>query len=188
MDAIHAGKLHGCYIMGENPAMSDPDVDHARDALAKLDWLVVQDIFLTETAYFADVVLPASAFPEKTGTFTNTDRQVQLGRAAINPPGDARQDLWIIQEMARGLGLDWNYGGAKDVFNEMRKAMHSIAGITWERLEAEHSVTYRARTKAIRAKRSCSSTSSRRPTAAPSWYRPSSSRPTRSRTPSTRWC
>ncbi|MDY0055801.1 MAG: formate dehydrogenase subunit alpha [Methyloversatilis sp.] len=142
MDAIHAGKLHGCYIMGENPAMSDPDVDHARDALAKLDWLVVQDIFLTETAYFADVVLPASAFPEKTATFTNTDRQVQLGRAAINPPGDARQDLWIIQEMARGLGLDWNYGGSKDVFNEMRKAMHSIAGITWERLEAEHSVTY----------------------------------------------
>jgi formate dehydrogenase major subunit len=142
MDAIHDGKLHGCYIMGENPAMSDPDVDHARDALAKLDCLVVQDIFLTETAYFADVVLPASAFAEKTGTFTNTDRQVQLGRAAINPPGDARQDLWIIQEMARGLGLDWNYDGAKDVFNEMRKAMYSIAGITWDRLEAENSVTY----------------------------------------------
>ncbi|MFH1814299.1 MAG: molybdopterin-dependent oxidoreductase, partial [Pseudomonadota bacterium] len=100
MDAIHAGKLNGCYVMGENPAMSDPDVNHARDALAKLDCLVVQDIFLTETAYFADVVLPASAFPEKTGTFTNTDRQVQLGRQAINPPGDARQDLWIIQQMA----------------------------------------------------------------------------------------
>ncbi|MDP3289770.1 MAG: molybdopterin dinucleotide binding domain-containing protein, partial [Methyloversatilis sp.] len=142
MDAIHAGKLNGCYIMGENPAMSDPDVEHARDALAKLDCLVVQDIFLTETAYFADVVLPASAFPEKTGTFTNTDRQVQLGRQAINPPGDARQDLWIIQQMANGMGLDWHYDGAKDVFNEMRKAMHSIAGITWERLEAEHSVTY----------------------------------------------
>ncbi|MCQ9376447.1 molybdopterin-dependent oxidoreductase, partial [Methyloversatilis sp. XJ19-13] len=88
------------------------------------------------------VVLPASAFPEKTGTFTNTDRQVQLGRQAINPPGDARQDLWIIQQMANGMGLDWHYDGAKDVFNEMRKAMHSIAGITWERLEAEHSVTY----------------------------------------------
>ena len=142
MDAVHAGKIRGMYVMGENPAMSDPDVHHARGALAKLDCLVVQDIFLTETAYLADVVLPASAFPEKTGTFTNTDRLVQLGRQALTPPGEARQDLWIIQEMARGLGLAWNYAGPEAVFNEMRRAMPSIAGITWGRLEAESGVTH----------------------------------------------
>ncbi len=82
---IIAGKVKGMYIMGENPAMSDPDADHAREALAKLDMLVVQDIFLTETAYLADVILPASAFPEKTGSFTNTDRFVQMGRRALDP-------------------------------------------------------------------------------------------------------
>src|SRR5436309_14912301 len=130
------------FIMGENPAMSDPDVQHARAALAKLDCLVVQDIFLTETAYLADVVLPASAFPEKTGTFTNTDRLVQLGRQALNPPGDAKQDLWIIQEIARRVGLDWNYSHVSEVFDEMRHTMPSIAGITWKRLERDHAVTY----------------------------------------------
>ncbi len=142
MDAVHAGEIRGMYIMGENPAMSDPDVQHARQALAELEMLVVQDIFLTETAYLADVVLPASAFPEKTGTFTNTDRLVQLGRQALNPPGDARQDLWIIVEMAKRLGLDWRYTHPREVFAEMRKAMPSIAGITWQRLEAESAVTY----------------------------------------------
>jgi formate dehydrogenase major subunit len=142
MDAVHAGDIRGMYIMGENPAMSDPDVNHARAALADLEMLVVQDLFLTETAYLADVVLPASAFPEKTGTFTNTDRTVQLGRQALDPPGDARQDLWIIVEMAKRLGLDWKYAHPRDVFAEMRRAMPSIAGITWERLEAEHAVTY----------------------------------------------
>jgi len=142
MDAVHAGTIRGMYIMGENPAMSDPDVHHARAALAKLEMLVVQDIFLTETAYLADVVLPASAFPEKSGTFTNTDRTVQLGRQALTLPGDARQDLAIIVDMARQLGLDWNYAHPRDVFAEMREAMPSIAGITWERLEAESAVTY----------------------------------------------
>ncbi|MBC7944841.1 MAG: formate dehydrogenase subunit alpha, partial [Burkholderiales bacterium] len=142
MDAVHAGKLHGMYIMGENPAMSEPDVSHARAALAALDCLVVQDIFLTETAYLADVILPATAFPEKTGTFTNTDRMVQLGRQALDAPGEAKPDLWIIQELAKRLGLDWNYGDVSDVFNEMRQAMPSIAGITWERLERDSSVTY----------------------------------------------
>ncbi len=111
MDAVHAGKIRGMYIMGENPAMSDPDLHHAREALSELDWLVVQDIFLTETAYLADVILPASAWPEKTGTVTNTDRMVQLGRRALDMPGEARQDLWIIQELAKRLGLDWNYRG-----------------------------------------------------------------------------
>ncbi|MEO8305767.1 MAG: formate dehydrogenase subunit alpha [Betaproteobacteria bacterium] len=142
MDAVHAGKISGMYIMGENPAMSDPDVAHARAALAALEMLVVQDIFLTETAYLADVILPASAFPEKTGTFTNTDRLVQLGRQALDPPGEARQDLSIIIAMAKRLGLDWSYANVSEVFDEMRKAMPSIGGITWERLEREHAVTY----------------------------------------------
>ncbi|HEX7120334.1 MAG TPA: formate dehydrogenase subunit alpha [Longimicrobiales bacterium] len=145
MDAIHAGRIRGMYIMGENPAMSDPDVQHVREALSRLDHLVVQEIFLTETASFADVVLPASAFAEKTGTFTNTDRRVQLGRQALEPPGQARQDLWIIQEIARRLGLDWNYDGAADVFAEIRRAVPSYAGITWDRLEREHGVTYPCR-------------------------------------------
>jgi formate dehydrogenase major subunit len=122
--------------------MSDPDVGHARAALAALEMLVVQDIFLTETAYLADVILPASAFPEKTGTFTNTDRLVQLGRQALEPPGEARQDLAIIIEMAKRLGLDWRYAHVSEVFDEMRKAMPSIGGITWDRLERESAVTY----------------------------------------------
>jgi formate dehydrogenase major subunit len=142
MNAAKKGEIRGMYIMGENPAMSDPDADHAREALAALDHVVVQDIFLTETAYLADVVLPATAWPEKNGTVTNTDRMVQLGRKAIEPPGDAREDLWIIQEIARRIGLDWHYAHARDVFNEMRQCMDSIAGITWERLERDSSVTY----------------------------------------------
>jgi formate dehydrogenase major subunit len=142
MDAALAGTVKGLYVMGENPAMSDPDANHAREALAALDHLVVQDIFLTETAYLADVILPASAFAEKTGSFTNTDRLVQIGRAALEPPGDARQDLWIVQQMARRLGLDWRDSDVSEVFDEMRRTMPSIAGITWQRLEREHAVTY----------------------------------------------
>jgi formate dehydrogenase major subunit len=142
MHAIKKGTIRGMYVQGENPAMSDPDANHARESLAALEHLVVQDIFLTETAYLADVILPAGAFPEKTGTFTNTDRLVQMGRQAIAPPGDARQDLWIIQEIGQRLGLPWHYGHVSEVFDEMRHAMHSIGGITWERLEREHAVTY----------------------------------------------
>ncbi|HEY0879621.1 MAG TPA: formate dehydrogenase subunit alpha [Zeimonas sp.] len=134
--------IRGLYVMGENPAMSDPDVRHARQALAALDLLVVQDIFPTETAYLADVLLPASAFPEKTGTFTNTDRMVQLARKAIDAPGQARADLDILVAMARGLGLDWRYSHPRDVFAEMRESMDSIGGIDWERLERDGSVTY----------------------------------------------
>ena len=136
------GNIKGIYVMGENPAMSDPDQHHARAALARLEHLVVQDIFMTETAAFADVILPASAFPEKDGTFTNTDRRVQLGRKAINPPGEAQQDWWIIQELANRIGLDWNYTHARDIFNEMRITMASLTGITWERLMDESAVTY----------------------------------------------
>jgi formate dehydrogenase major subunit len=142
MSAAKKHEIRGMYIMGENPAMSDPDVDHAREALAALDHLVVQDIFLTETAYLADVILPATAWPEKIGTVTNTDRMVQLGRKAIEPPGDARPDFWILNELARRVGVDWYYDHPRDVFNEMRTCMDSIAGITWERLERDSSVTY----------------------------------------------
>jgi len=142
MQAAKKQEIRGMYIMGENPAMSDPDVDHAREALATLDHLVVQDIFLTETAYLADVVLPATAWPEKVGTVTNTDRMVQLGRKALEPPGGAKEDLWIIVELAKRMGLPWSYGHPREVFDEMRQCMSSIAGITWERLERESSVTY----------------------------------------------
>ncbi len=114
MNAVHAGQIKGMFIEGENPAMSDPDLNHAREALAMLEHLVVQDLFLTETAFHADVILPASAFAEKSGTFTNTDRRVQFARPVISPPGDARQDWWIIQQIAQRLGLDWNYGGPSD--------------------------------------------------------------------------
>jgi formate dehydrogenase major subunit len=145
VETINAAKKHevrGMFVMGENPAMSDPDVAHAREAIAALDHLVVQDIFLTETAYLADVVLPATAWPEKVGTVTNTDRMVQLGRKAIEPPGDAREDFWILNELARRVGVNWHYTHPRDVFNEMRLCMDSIAGITWDRLERESSVTY----------------------------------------------
>ncbi|MFQ5534877.1 MAG: formate dehydrogenase subunit alpha [Sphingomonadales bacterium] len=142
MDAIHADAIKGMYIMGENPAMSDPDALHARAALAKLEHLVVQDIFLTETAQFADVILPASAWPEKDGAVTNSNRQVQIGRKALELPGNARQDWWIIQEMARGIGLNWHYGHPRDVFAEMARTMPSLDNISWERLERESAVTY----------------------------------------------
>ena len=145
VEIMHAAKkkeIRGMYVMGENPAMSDPDLEHARAAMAALDHLVVQDIFLTETAYLADVVLPATAWPEKNGTVTNTDRMVQLGRKAIDPPGAAKEDLWIIQEIAKRMGLPWNYGHVSEVFAEMRAGMDTIGGITWERLERDSAVTY----------------------------------------------
>jgi formate dehydrogenase major subunit len=142
MGAVHANQIKGMYIMGENPAMSDPDAEHAREALAKLEHLVVQDIFLTETAFHADVVLPASAWPEKDGTVTNTNRQVQLGRRALELPGEARQDWWITQEIARRIGLEWKYTGPSDVFAEMKQVMPSLDNITWERLERESACTY----------------------------------------------
>ncbi|TMM52323.1 formate dehydrogenase subunit alpha [Sulfitobacter sabulilitoris] len=142
MDAVHEGKIKGMYILGENPAMSDPDVEHARDALAKLDHLVVQDIFLTETANYADVILPASAFAEKAGTVTNTNRQVQMGRPAVPPPGDAREDWWIEVELAKRLGLNWTYTSPAEVFAEMKLNMKSLNNITWERLETQGAVTY----------------------------------------------
>ncbi len=142
MHAIHAGTIRGMYILGENPAMSDPDLNHAREALAKLRHLVVQDLFLTETACYADVVLPASSFAEKSGTFTNTDRRVQRVRKVVDSPGEARQDWGVIQEIARRMGLDWNYTAPDEVYAEMASTMPSLNNITWERLEREGAVTY----------------------------------------------
>ena len=141
MDAIHNNDIRGMYILGENPAMSDPDADHARDALAKLEHLVVQDIFLTETANYADVILPSSAWYEKSGTVTNTNRQVQMGRPVAPPPGEAKEDWWIEVELAKRLGLNWTYTHPSEVFAEMKLNMASLDNITWERLE-NTAVTY----------------------------------------------
>ncbi len=142
VNAILADQIKAMYIMGENPAMSDPDTTHARQALARLEHLVVQDIFLTETAWHADVVLPASAHAEKWGTFTNTNREVQIARPVVDPPGQARQDWELIQEIAQRIGLDWSYSHPRDVFAEMARMMTSLDNITWERLEREGAVTY----------------------------------------------
>jgi formate dehydrogenase major subunit len=140
--AIHDGEIKGMYILGENPAMSDPDVQHAREAFAMLEHLVVQDIFLTETAWHADVVLPASAHAEKWGTFTNTNRQVQIARPVVAMPGEARQDWELIQEIAQRIGLPWKYRDVGEVFSEMAQVMPSLKNITWERLVREDAVTY----------------------------------------------
>ncbi len=153
MHAIHDGTIRGMFIEGENPAMSDPNVDHARAGLAKLEHLVVQDIFATETAVLADVILPASSFYEKWGTVTNTDRLIQLGRPALNPPGDAKQDLWIIEQLAQRVGCRWNYWRSEDgeghaasetatarVYEEMRRVMSPLAGVPWSRLAKEGAV------------------------------------------------
>ena len=144
IDAIHADVIRGMYVMGENPAMSDPDQTHARGALAKLEHLVVQDIFLTETAWHADVIFPASAQAEKWGTTTNTNRQVQMNRASLEPPGEARQDWELIVSLAHEVGLDWSYGNLGEVYTEMASHMHSLDHITWDRLMREGSVTYPA--------------------------------------------
>ncbi|MDU9007211.1 formate dehydrogenase subunit alpha [Sedimentitalea todarodis] len=141
VDDIHAGNTRAMYIQGENPAMSDPDVDHAREAFARLEHLVVQDIFLTETANFADVILPASALYEKSGTVSNTNRQVQMVRPAVAPPGDARQDWAVTVDLARRIGLNWTYTHPREIFAEMALNMKSLDNITWERLEVE-TVTY----------------------------------------------
>ena len=142
IDAIHADEISGLYIMGENPAMSDPDQLHARAALAKLDHLVVQDIFFTETAWHADVILPASAHAEKHGTYTNTNRQVQIGRPVLDLPGGARQDWELIVDLANRIGLEWNYDGVGDVYREMASVMGSLDHLTWDRLNDEDCITY----------------------------------------------
>lgn len=130
-----AGKLKALYIMGENPVLSDPDVNHTVHALKNLELLIVQDIFMTETAELADIVLPAASFAEKDGTFTNTERRVQRVRKAVEPPGDARDDAWIIMELSKRLGYEMNYSHASEVFREIGQAWPAMAGMSYSRLD-----------------------------------------------------
>jgi formate dehydrogenase major subunit len=132
--SILKGGVRGMYMMGENPFLSDPNINKVRKALSALDFLVVQDIFLTETAEFADVVLPASSYMEKDGTYTNTDRRVQLGRKVLDPPGGARLDWEIVQELAQRLGLGWDYSGPRDVFDEMAQLTTGYETLSYDNL------------------------------------------------------
>ncbi len=136
-DAALEGKVKFLYIMGENPALSDPHLNHLMEALEKTEFLVVQDIFLTETAAKADVVLPAAAFAEKEGTFVNTERRVQMLGRAVDPPGEAKADWLILQELAGKLGISWNYSSAEDIFEEIASLTPSYAGISYRRLQEE---------------------------------------------------
>ena len=136
MDAAATGRLHGMFIMGENPILSDPDQAHARRALESLDFLVVQDIFLTETARLAHVVLPAACYAEKDGTFTNTERRVQRVRKAIEPPGEARADWQILCSLAEGAGYgNMRYAGPEEIMAEIARLTPSYGGITYDRLD-----------------------------------------------------
>jgi formate dehydrogenase major subunit len=182
INAANKGEIKGMYIHGENPAMSDPDLDHARAGIAKLEHLVVQDIFLTETAMMADVILPASAWPEKTGTVTNTNRQVQMGRKALDVPGDTRDDMLIIIEIAKRLGLDWTYKHPSEVFAEMKLAMPSLDNITWDRS------SIRALRRIMPARRWCSATASPPRPGVPRSSRRKCSHPPKCPTQNTRWC
>ncbi|MEE9471681.1 MAG: formate dehydrogenase subunit alpha [Gemmatimonadota bacterium] len=134
MGAALEGTIRGMYMMGENPFLSDPNINKIRKALANLEFLVVQDIFLTETAEFADVILPAASFFEKTGTYTNTDRRVQVGRKALDPPGDARPDWEITCEIAGRMGYAMEYDSPEEVFAELTSLSPSYAGMTYETL------------------------------------------------------
>ncbi len=131
---LSPGGVRGMYMMGENPFLSDPNINKVRKALAALDFLVVQDIFITETAEFADVILPASSYLEKDGTYTNTDRRVQLGRTVLDPPGQARVDWEIVCDIARRVGLDWSYDSPREVFDEMVSVMPNYANLSYDNL------------------------------------------------------
>jgi formate dehydrogenase alpha subunit len=131
------GQIKAIYIMGENPMLSDPNLNHVAEALAEVDFLVVQDIFLNETGAMADVVLPAVSFAEKTGTFTSTERRVQLIRPALTPPGEARRDWRIITDLANRLGADWHYGSSADIFDELARLTPQYAGMSHERLDKD---------------------------------------------------
>ena len=133
IDAAHRGDLKALYIMGENPCLSDPDISHVKMALRKLDFLVVQDIFLTETAHLAHVVLPAACFAEKDGLFTSTERRVQRVRKVLDPPGEAREDWRIITDVARQLGKNWHYRTAEDIHDEVRRLVPAYRGIDWRK-------------------------------------------------------
>ena len=136
IDGAEHGKIKALYIMGENPVISDPDISHVKKALNRLDFLVVQDIFLTETAELADVVLPGASFAEKDGTFTNTERRVQRVRKATEPPGKAKPDWQIISEIGLALRYPMKYDSVEEIMDEIRRLTPSYAGISYERLES----------------------------------------------------
>ena len=137
MNAAGRGDIKAIYIMGENPLLSDPDLHHVKKELQKLDLLVVQDIFLTETAQLADVVLPSASFAEKDGTFSNTERRVQRIRKIVDAPGEAKPDWEIIAGISTKMGYSMNYSSAKEIFEEIAKVTPSYAGISYERIEKE---------------------------------------------------
>lgn len=134
VDAAGVGKIKGLYVMGENPVLSDPDQHHVVEALQRLDFLVVQDIFLTETAQLADVVLPSCSFAEKSGHFTNTERRVQRLSPAVSAPGEAREDWWIIQQIANAMGGDWHYRSVREITDEICQLTPQYAGMQWDRI------------------------------------------------------
>jgi formate dehydrogenase major subunit len=140
MGSALAGEIRGMFMMGENPFLSDPNINKVKKALASLEFLAVQDIFLTETAEFADVVLPATAFPEKEGTYTNTDRKVELARKAVPPPGQARTDWEVVADLSCRMGYPMDYRSAEEIFAEIAALSPSMGGISYERLRREASV------------------------------------------------
>ncbi|MCG6331310.1 formate dehydrogenase subunit alpha [Vibrio alginolyticus] len=132
IDAACHRDVRGMYIMGENPVLSDPNQAHVIEGLEALDFLVVQDIFLTETAQYADVVLPSRSFAEKAGHFTNTERRVQRVNPVVTAPGEAKEDWWIIQEIANAMGSDWDYHCVSDITNEIARVTPQYAGLRWD--------------------------------------------------------
>jgi formate dehydrogenase major subunit len=160
MAAAGSGKIKGLYIMGENPLLSDPDLHHVKKELQKLDLMIVQDVFLTETAQIADVVLPVTVFAEKDGTFSNTERRVQRVRKVIEPPGEAKTDWEVICGISNKMGYPMPYTSAKEIFEEVRTFTPSYAGISYERLEKE-AFSGPARLPNTRARNFCTKTDSR---------------------------
>jgi formate dehydrogenase major subunit len=136
MHSVLKGGVRGMYMMGENPFLSDPNINKVRKALSQLEFLVVQDIFLTETAEFADVVLPATSYMEKEGTYTNTDRRVQIGRKVLDAPGQARLDWHIIQDISNRVGLEMDYESPREIFEELVSLMPNYAGLSYDNLSA----------------------------------------------------
>lgn len=137
LNAAIEGKVKALYVLGENPVMSDPNQHHVIEAFEALDFVVVQDIVMTETAQYADVVLPGRAFLEKDGTASNTERRVQVMHKVVEPAGDSMDDWWITTQIANRMGANWKYDSAKEIFEEVRKVTPSYAGMTYERLEKE---------------------------------------------------
>ena len=185
---LEPGGVRGMYMLGENPFLSDPNINKVRKALSALDFLVVQDIFLTETAEFADVILPATSYLEKDGTYTNTDRRVQLGRKVMDPPGQARPDWEIVQDIARRIGLDWDYGAPSEVFDEMVALMPSYTNLATTTSGCPGSSTRTPTPSTPTARSSCSTSGSTPTTGSPTWCRRSGCRRRSCPTRSTRWC